>query len=921
MRIKNLTLIVLLLSSFIAKSQVQFVSGLSWKYGDSTMVGTVEYYAKKDIGTANAIPKEGQYWTVTRIITAPAVIVEYVTKEQFDSVVTEYKQYQAYATSQIEELKSRIEELSKPEEPVYNGPTEKKLSFTYELPTDAVTSAGIYRGETLVRTLWNNKKTKAGTYTEKWTPLDDEHRTIEDATGLTVQVLANNIKSEWLGVIGNTSKSSTGSSVHRSFSPIEGITIDGNYGYYNTGYNEGGLNQAKFDLTDINTRIPLPNTGARVLNSCSDGEKVYWAASDWRAGTLVSPINHNLRKGFVFATKISDDKQYVFPNGVAYSGAIKMPNVISIFTGVDQKVSLAVQRDGDLLFVARADSNSIEVLNKRTGVSIETLWHENPIAIKVSGDLLFVANKSQVIAYNIGNGIAPSSQSYGGAFDIKNISISPDGNTLMIADGGNSQQIKKYDIKTGEVIGVFGQFGGYLKNGATVLDDKFYWDDLNFDHTVALDYAPDGSYWVSDNGNERLRHFSSDNKFIEEIGYLSHSYSAFVCNNNTKRVFSDYMEFEVDYTKQVTPNTGFWKLVRNWAAFFPPELDDQKNRLKGVTKLSNGKTYAVLQVVTENSLQVIELTDDGEIVFLQRIKCPSNISKGKYLLYEDGCIRVSPYTNMGVPQVWRSLPLLGYDENGNPVWEDISRAKIIASSPNRIYADPATNNTRRSAEITSSNLLIAYEGSAPDINDKKYHLGAIKIGDDGKWLWRTMPQTFKEYTGQFPSDGYYDIGNSVQYAGYLKHYALDRFILTGYNGEFWKGSQTNMYNLFYDNLKIEFNAWSWIRNICKYGDQFLQIDHHPDYGVMKCLPMPVNEVEREEGYDPQNPFAYRFRWATQGNRVLEPWQIVHLRMLGNDSYLPYGAGVLEAARRIWRHTICNETRDICGCNLITTNRV
>jgi hypothetical protein len=112
--------------------------------------------------------------------------------------------------------------------------------------------------------------------------------------------------------------------------------------------------------------------------------------------------------------------------------------------------------------------------------------------------------------------------------------------------------------------------------------------------------------------------------------------------------------------------------------------------------------------------------------------------------------------------------------------------------------------------------------------------------------------------------------------------------------------------LFYDVLNIEFSAWNWIRNLCKYGDQFLLVDHHPDYGVLNVLPMPVNEVEREEGYDEKNPMAYRYRWITQGNRVLENWQVIHFRMASNDNFLPYGSSILEAARRVWRQLILME---------------
>jgi hypothetical protein len=112
--------------------------------------------------------------------------------------------------------------------------------------------------------------------------------------------------------------------------------------------------------------------------------------------------------------------------------------------------------------------------------------------------------------------------------------------------------------------------------------------------------------------------------------------------------------------------------------------------------------------------------------------------------------------------------------------------------------------------------------------------------------------------------------------------------------------------LFFDILNIEFNLHSWVRNLVKYGDFVLFVDASEENGVLNMLPIPINEIEREEGYDPKNPFAFRFRWLTQGNMILEAWQIIHFRMLGNDSFLPYGASIIEPARRIWRQLILIE---------------
>jgi hypothetical protein len=112
--------------------------------------------------------------------------------------------------------------------------------------------------------------------------------------------------------------------------------------------------------------------------------------------------------------------------------------------------------------------------------------------------------------------------------------------------------------------------------------------------------------------------------------------------------------------------------------------------------------------------------------------------------------------------------------------------------------------------------------------------------------------------------------------------------------------------LFFDILNVDFNLPMWTRNLCKYGDFFSFLDVDPKYGVVNVLPIPISEIEREEGYDPQDPMAVRFRWITKGNKVLENWQVVHFRLLGNDAFLPYGASVLESARRVWRQLILSE---------------
>ena len=118
--------------------------------------------------------------------------------------------------------------------------------------------------------------------------------------------------------------------------------------------------------------------------------------------------------------------------------------------------------------------------------------------------------------------------------------------------------------------------------------------------------------------------------------------------------------------------------------------------------------------------------------------------------------------------------------------------------------------------------------------------------------------------------------------------------------------QEMLETLFFDTLNLDFNLPMWVRNLCKYGDFFLFNDVSNEFGVVNVYPIPISEIEREEGYDGSDPSAVRFRWLTQGNKILENWQISHFRLLGNDAFLPYGSSVLESARRIWRQLILIE---------------
>ena len=112
-----------------------------------------------------------------------------------------------------------------------------------------------------------------------------------------------------------------------------------------------------------------------------------------------------------------------------------------------------------------------------------------------------------------------------------------------------------------------------------------------------------------------------------------------------------------------------------------------------------------------------------------------------------------------------------------------------------------------------------------------------------------------------------------------------------------------LHNLFYDILNIDFFLYMWIRNLCKYGDQFIFLEIAEKYGVINATPLSVYDTIRVEGEDPDNPRYTYFQSVGQtGGKKdkFEQYEIVHFRLLNDSNWLPYGKGMIEGARRVWK---------------------
>ena len=133
--------------------------------------------------------------------------------------------------------------------------------------------------------------------------------------------------------------------------------------------------------------------------------------------------------------------------------------------------------------------------------------------------------------------------------------------------------------------------------------------------------------------------------------------------------------------------------------------------------------------------------------------------------------------------------------------------------------------------------------------------------------------------------------------------------------------QKILYNLFYDVLNIEFNLWAWIRQMCKYGDFFLKLEIAEKFGVYNVIPYTAFHIERQEGFNEENPSDIRFKFSPDGilsdstgmygtgygiggaddNGIFfDNYEMAHFRLISDVNYLPYGRSYLEPARKLFK---------------------
>lgn len=668
-------------------------------------------------------------------------------------------------------------------------------TFTFKLDKPSTTSAGVFQPDgTLIRTLWSNVRYySAGTNTATWDGKDDNSNTMPSGN-YVVTVLAHNTEYIWDGAVGNTSAESSGPSVHSGFKFMEDMTFTGKNAFYVSGYNEGHNGFRRFNTDDpqhvaANWMWHYDQFGNIVSSPGLATRNWLWIATDgnWVYGACDStynPINGNEygSPGCIVAVDVANNNVANFTTGVIVTNNNQDSFPNGILVGTQPGLSgLAVQQSGNLLAVSVAPDNQIYFRDKTSGAAVRSLSVNNPkrLSFAPNGVLWAISGTNLVCITNVSS--SPSvTRTISKFVNPLALAVCPtNANLILVADGGSSQQIKAFDA-AGNALWTYGLAGGYQANGPAVASNKFwfYRDADNLEGTF-VSFAPDGSFWVGDGGNRRSLHFSGDRNYIEQIMYQPHSYTAAVDQNNPTRVFNQFLEFAIDYSK---PLSNGWTLVNNWKAKVDANHLIWNEGVSEVTTFNNGRTYGFVHNNSANASELVEFVGTSGLRFTGIFPMVTNVNRWVSIGPDCSAQAVTIGRSM-----WYQATLKGYDANNNPLWNP----ETLIASASENGTDPVprccSGYNLRTA-ISSNNILISYDSTL----SSGWHLGGIKLGGNS-WLWKASP------TGQLNGDGHFEIGGGLTYPGNSVQ-AVERQVIYGYHGEFFRSQgQASQVMHFYDN--------------------------------------------------------------------------------------------------------------------------
>lgn len=408
------------------------------------------------------------------------------------------------------------------------------------------------------------------------------------------------------------------------------------------------------------------------------------------------------------------------------------------------------------------------------------------------------------------------------------------GSVLITSD--TTQQVFVINGSSGALIRTYGSLGGYTaESGPTVSASKLSFFGNPY---VAVDGR--GDVWVSDQGNRRTLHIDSmTGDLINDISFISASYASTCAFGAPDRVFSNFLEFQVNYSVPLG-SSGSWALVRNWAAGVDPMFLKRGIEWSGPTSVAVvlNRTFGVVAVSPPNNefqQAIVEFIMPSE-------SCPGGLQVLRYAGHNTA-LGYLPVGQMDRNGDFHFVVTGSEGPEGNTsAYFAVFAASVIIDSVTgaanyscnvfnntmigckelaRVpMPNPSTSLAPRSSmgavttPLTSEGLLIIFDASTS--RNGGFHLGALNTSTS-TWVWQASPW------GAWLYDATWQVlqpGNVNTSIGYLRPETLDgRYgandatinyagnqvladpdgdsVIFGFHGEFWMDAEANQFLHFH----------------------------------------------------------------------------------------------------------------------------
>lgn len=667
------------------------------------------------------------------------------------------------------------------------------LRFEFSLDRTRTTSAGLWSDDgRLLRTLWRGERLAAGTHSRQWDGLDDLGQPVLPAA-VTVRVIHHDVRYEWDGVVGNTSSTAANiasASVHRSFMRPTSLAPAGGRMHFSVGYNEAQNGLQAFDLAFPQIARPRVNLVDPFIAAglvATDGQRLYW--------TNIGGLS---KRSFVAAFDLSTSTPWRFSFGVSQCLSFQAdgrtcwapqwyPSVLEPRADLSSPpTGLAVQANGRLLAVAYAREGRVRLFDKVSGETLGDIAAgrsadaENQLAFAADG-ALWILERDRALRVAVPADGALAVTAITGLVRPLAMVIDPaDVSRIWIAEGGERQQVRRYDAQGRwvESVGV---------SGALAADPTAGRDRLSFAaefgrERSALAVDERGSLWIADTGNNRLLERLADGRAGATVAWLPAVYVTAVDPRSPRRVFANFLEFEVDDVPGRTAADS-WRLVRNWLPSLPASLRDDRSANWGwggfhtVHTLPDGRTFAQLTVSGRHEL--VELPREGPARRVSTWPVLGPLETPPVLTLAGD---ITTARSDAQRQTVLRYRLEGYDANGDPRWGALpSVLASAANSADSAWFRPGTFSGAAGPSFpqTADGRVLSFH---PGVQaDSRFHLGAISGGPSGVWSFRGAPSGPLDGRGavqtQRHDPGLQYGGNAIRLQG--------RNVILGYHGEFY----------------------------------------------------------------------------------------------------------------------------------------